>query len=418
MSLGGITEYSPWEHCHAAQKSAAVQVARRAASIGQYLQEWRGAGLSEGDITARNWTRIPLLNKEALVESARRSPPYGDRLGVAKQEISHIFMAPGPIFMPYTASDLDHTAASFAKALIGCGLEAGDLVDQTTMYNWVIAATVLDMALRKIGCGVVPGGVGQSDRHIEVIAQLGIQAIVAFPTFLEHLLEQAAAAGRHLPLRKAVVMGEMHDPRTKLHIQQTYGVVVREFYGVADVGAVAWECEAGNGMHLRDDLLVEFVSPNQAQTVIPELGKPAELVVTDLYRQAMPIIRLRTGDMIDGLMTEPCACGRHSPRIRRIVGRSSEITKVKGMFVVPRLVVDVMQKDNLERRFRLLVDRLEGGQDSLTLEVEGAPFSAPDEFQAKVESALRVRVALRFVPELPEGGPRLIDRRFVKKAGT
>ena len=416
MSLESIDEYSPWEASRAAQLSAAVAAARRAASIGRYQAEWGSLGITSNTIDAGSWASIPFLTKDKLVEAAREAPPYGNRLGVPKERVAHAFAAPGPLYMPFTTQDMDRVAGSFAKALASCGLQAGDLVDQTTMYNWVIAATVLDRALEKIGCGIVPGGIGQSDRHLDVIEGLGINAILAFPTFLEHLLEQAAAAGRRLPLRKAAVMGELHDPRTKQRIHDAHGVLVREFYGTADVGAVAWECAAGNGMHLRDDLLVEFVSPGLTQPVEPESGTPVELVVTDLHRQAMPIIRLRTGDLIDGLESAPCSCGRTSPRFKRIVGRAGEITKVKGMFVVPRLVVDVMQKENLERPFRLVVERSKGGIDQLTLEISGAPYADAPAFLAKVEAALRIRLAIQFVPQLPEGAPRLVDRRFQTRA--
>lgn len=415
MSFDHVNEYSPWEVCETAQRAAALEAARRACATVAYRREWSSAGVSAGDIRLETWSRLPMLSKEGLVEAARVSLPYGDRLNVARERLAHVFVAPGPLYMPFTSADMDHVAGSFAKALAGCGLTSDDLVDQTTMYNWVIAATAVDRALLKLGCGVVPGGVGQSERHIEIIEQLGITAIVAFPTFLEHMLELASTSGHGLKLRKAAVMGELRDPQAKQRMHDAYGLTVREFYGVADVGAVAWECAAGNGMHLRDDLLVEFISPGQSEAVDPRPGSPAELVVTDLHRQAMPIIRLRTGDLIDGLLREPCSCGRSSPRFTRIVGRASEITKVKGMFIVPRLVGDVMQGHALDRPFRLVVERLEGGRDELSLEIAGEPFPDMPEFQAKVESALRIRLTLRLVKSLPEGGPRLVDRRFARE---
>ena len=415
-SVDAIDEYTEWDRCMRSQFAAGVAAARRAWETEAYRKEWSAAGLSGGDIGPQNWSALPILSKDMLVEAARRVPPYGDRLGVARAAVAHVFAAPGPLYMPFTARDMDHVVASFAKAIAGCGFRAGDLVDQTTMYNWVIAATVLDRALLKLGCGVVPGGIGQSEQHIQVIAHLGVNAILAFPTFLEHLLDEAAAGGHRLPLRKAAVMGEMRDPQAKDRIQRVHGIAVREFYGVADVGAVAWECEAGNGMHLRDDLLVEFVAPGQTEVVEPQAGRPAEIVVTDFHRQAMPIIRLRSGDLIDALSRDRCACGRTSPRFARIVGRASETTKVKGMFVMPRQVVDVMQKEGIERPFRLLVDRVEGGRDELTLEIGGEAIEGQDRFQAQVESALRMRLSLRFVASLPENGARLLDRRFGQQA--
>ena len=412
MRIEEIDEFSPWEDCVRAQRQAALGAARRAAAVAAYRSEWTAAGLADGPTDLASFARIPTLSKERLVEAAAAAAPFGNRLGVERAEIAHVFAAPGPLYMPFTREDLDHVAASFAKALRGCGFEAGDLVNQTTMYNWVIAATAMDRALGLVGCGVVPGGIGQSERHLEVMERLRVDAILAFPTFLEHLLEQAAAQGLRLPLRKAAVMGELRDPDAKRRMQHTYGVVVREFYGVADVGAVAWECSAGAGMHLRDDLLVEFMAPGSDESMQPAPGQPAELVVTDFHRRAMPIIRLRTGDLVDGLVSEPCTCGRTSPRFSRIIGRASEITKVKGMFVVPRVVSDVMVQLGIDRPFRLLVDRDTGGRDALSLEVAGEPLPNGGEFHSKVENGLRMRLDLRFVATLPDGGPRLVDRRF------
>jgi len=125
----------------------------------------------------------------------------------------------------------------------------------------------------------------------------------------------------------------------------------------------------------------------------------------------MPIVRLRTGDLVDELMTGPCECGRTSPRIARIVGRASEITKVKGMFVVPRQVQDVFRTRGLERRFRLLVDRPERGRDTLTLELQGPAPASLEQLKADVESALRMRIDLAVVETVPEG-PLLVDRRL------
>jgi phenylacetate-CoA ligase len=400
----------PWSTLQATQRAAARDAARRAGALPAYRAAWASAGVE--DITDESWSRIPTLSKEALIEAASAHPPFGDRLAVPRDELTAVFVAPGPLYMPFTEADLDHVAASFAKALASCGLKRGDLVDQTTMYNWVIAATVMDRALRQLGCAVVPGGIGQSERHVEVIRALRIDAIVAFPTFLEHLLETAAAAGTPLPIKRAVVMGELSHPDAKRRIADAHGVTVREFYGVADAGAVAFECEAGDGMHLRDDLLVEFLAPGSAEAAAPQPGTPAEIVVTDFRREAMPIIRLRTGDLVDEVIAGRCACGRDAARLRRIVGRTSEITKVKGMFVVPRLVEDVLRRRGEERPFRLVVERPDGGRDALTLELAGPPLPDAEGTKSQVENALRLRIDLKTVAELPQGGPRLVDRRL------
>lgn len=411
-------EFESWELGSAERLAEAQGTFRRAARIPGFVAAWREAGFEPRAGAESDWSAIPFLSKEALIEAARVKPPFGDRLGVPAEDLAHVFVAPGPIYMPYTDEDLGHVAASFAKAFRSCGLTASDLVDQTTMYNWVIAATVIDKALGMVGCATIPGGVGQSDRHLEVIRALGVTGIVSFPTFLEHLLETASAAGLSLPLKTAVVMGELSHPNAKARMRAEYGLSVREFYGVADVGAVAWECEACDGMHLRDDLLIEFVEPSGTRPATPSAGAPAEIVVTDWRRQAMPILRLRTGDLIDELQTSRCRCGRCSPRIGRIVGRSSEITKVKGMFVVPRLVGDVLARRDITSPFRLVVTRPEGGQDELTVEIERESLDELDGLKSQVEQALRLRVDLKLVPALPQGGPRLVDTRLAGSAAA
>lgn len=414
LATDGWPESRAWADTRAKQREAALAAARRAATVEAYRREWSEAGIavdSPEDIGEGVWTRLPLLTKDRLVEAAARSGPFGDRLGVPRGELAHVFVAPGPIYMPFTRADLDHVATSFARALSACGIAPGDLVDQTTMYNWVIAATAIDRALAILGCGVVPGGVGQTERHVEAIGDLRCDAIVAFPTFLERLFARAAALGTRLPLRKAVVMGELSHPDAKARLLSEHAIVAREFYGTADVGAVAWECEAGHGMHLRSDLLVEFLAPGTPDPAEPAPGRPAEIVATDFHRRAMPIIRLRTGDLVDELLDGPCPCGRTAPRFRRIVGRASEITKVKGMFVVPRQVVDVMQRVGLARPFQLVVDRPDGQGDRLLLAVAGEAPADADAFKAEVERALRIKVDVTFGARLPDGAPRLDDRR-------
>ncbi|MGF7162618.1 phenylacetate-CoA ligase [Rhodoligotrophos appendicifer] len=411
-----MNEYSPWEDCQASQREAAWHQARRAAAVPAYGDRWEAASAVISGAYPADWETIPYLTKDELIQASQDFPPFGNRLAVAPAELGHVFVAPGPLYMPYTAADLRHISGSFAKAFRSCGLASDDIVDQTTMYNWVIAATVFDQALQSVGCAVMPGGVGQTERHVEAIRDVGATAIVAFPTFLEHLLDTAGTMNVRLPLKKAVVMGELSHPDAKQRLRSAFGLHVREFYGAADVGAVAWECQAGDGMHLRDDLLVEFLDPATGKPADPTAAAPTELVVTDLWRQAMPIIRLRTGDLIDQLRHEPCSCGRTSPRFGRIVGRASEITKVKGMFVVPKQVQDILARRDINCPFRLVVTRQRGGQDELTLEIADPKLEAAEEIKAIVERALRVHIQLRLVETLPADSPRLVDLRLTTDA--
>jgi phenylacetate-CoA ligase len=378
--------------------SAAVDAAGAAAKVPAYEREWSGLG----EITADTWADIPFLSKERLIESVSNGDPYGDRLGVEPGEVAWVFVAPGPIYMPYTVADMNEIADRFASTFASCGITADDVVDQTTLYNWVIAATALGRGLERLGCTVIPGGSGETARHLDAIEQLNVTGILAFPTFLVHLMEQATAAGRTLPLKKAVVMGELHNPKEKERLAVEHGIVVREYYGTADVGPVAAECVEGKGMHLRHGVYVEFIDPETGQAVDPSPGRPAELVVTDLVRRGMPIIRLRTGDLIDELITAQCACGNDAPRIRRIVGRTGDITKIKGMFVVPTMVGRVLRRHDAETDYQLVVTR-EEGRDRLCVVLAGEEPVNWSELHAEIEHDLRLRCDYEFRTEVPAG---------------
>lgn len=383
----------------------AVAAASFAQSVPAYAAELGGVRIS-----AANWLKVPLLQKEDLIASVRPGAPYGDRLGVPPEDIAWCFVAPGPLYMPLTLEDIDALAARFEAAFRMGGFTSVDVVDQTTLYNWVIAGTILGKALERIGATVVPGGAGDTQRHIDVIEQLGVTGILAFPTFLVHLLDTAREAGRSLPLQRAMVMGELHDPREKERIFREYGVTVREFYGTGDVGPVAVECGAEPGMHLRDDIYVELIDPH---TGIPKANvsadQPAEIVVTDPVRRAMPIIRLRTGDLIDYIDSNPCRCGRSTPRIGRIVGRVGDITKVKGMFIVPGSVKGALQRHGINAPYQLVVSRT-GGRDSLVLRIAGQRPNGWDEALDDVCQTLRVRCDAEFVSALTDDR-LLIDER-------
>ncbi|WP_203218558.1 phenylacetate--CoA ligase family protein [Saccharopolyspora spinosa] len=383
----------------------AVEMARLALTTSAYASEWHR---SAAEVTAQTWETIPFLDKERLIASVTDEDPFGGRLSVSCSELAWIFAAPGPVYMPYTAGDMDRVAAAYGAALGSCGLGDEDIVDQTLLYNWVIAASMVDRGLRSLGCAVVPGGPGGTEQHADHIRRSGITGIVAMPSFLEHLLE--VLGDRPHRLRKAVIMGELRDADAKTRIEERYGVWAREFYGVGDVGAVAYECALGQGMHLRRDLLIEFVDPATGGIKEPAKGDPAEIVVTDFARRAMPIIRLRSGDLIDELITDPCACGNPAPRIPRIIGRANDITKVRGMFIIPQLVTRTLGQFGIEDEHCIVIDRTEG-RDLIEVLIVGAHRGNVPVVAAAVSDALRIRCDVRFVDSLPSGSGLLRDRR-------
>jgi len=393
-------------------RDGALAIAAHAGRTDAYAAEWRAAGADPARIDDDAFARLPFLSKQALIDGCRGSAPYGGRLGVDPVDLTAVFVAPGPIYMPYTADDLERLFTASGRAFRSCGLGPGDVVDNCVNYHWTLGGALIEGGLRRAGCTVVPGGIGNSDLHLETIAGLGVTGIVAFPSFLEHLLGLAAERGLELPLRRAAVSGEVRRSDFRATLERDHGILVRERYGVSEVGTVAYECPAADGMHLRDDLLFETLDPETGEAV--ELDAPGlkELVVTDPSRLAMPIVRLRTGDLAEALVTEPCACGRTAPRLRRIVGRTGLIPRVKGMFVVPRHVQDVLAGANLHLRHQLRIEQPDG-RDRLTILIEDRDGADLEALRPAFDAALRMRVEIERVEQLPDDAPVVDDRRVV-----
>jgi phenylacetate-CoA ligase len=389
--------------------AGAVELARSVSALPAYASAWSAAA---DEIDASSFSSLAPASKSDLISAVTGDDPFGGRLGVTRREIHSVFVAPGPLYLPLAQGDFNALIEVQARALAASGINSGDIVDQTVGYQWVIGGTILHRALERIGCTVVPGGPGQTDLHAQSIAALSVTAIVAFPSFLEHLLNRAGELGLTLPLRVASVAGEMSDRSFKPRMESDFGIVVRERYATAEAGPLAYECEIGAGLHLDPSVYVEFIDPdNLAPRAIDD---PAlkEIVVTSQIRAAFPVVRFRTGDLVEDLETGPCECGRSTPRIRRIVGRSSTIPRVKGMFVVPQHVEDLLQKFNVQSRFQLRIDRPDR-LDRLTVAIERPEISADDLIALgdEINSALRMRAELELVDSLPADAAVVEDRR-------
>ena len=389
---------------------AALELARRCAAVPAYREEWGSARIESYE----DFVRLPLLSKEQLIEGAARQPPYGGRLTVPTEELAYVFASPGPVYSAFTAADMDAACAATAEALRACGFGAEDVVDQVVSYHWVVGGTLTDGALRKLGCAVVPAGPGNTELHLESIRALGATAIVCFPTFLGHLLERAQERGIELPLRKAAIAGEVHESDFRERMLAEHGIVVRERYGVGEVGSVAWQCSEGGGLHLRDDILVEVVDPQTGELVSMADPEPKEFVVTDIPRRGMPMVRYRTGDLVEALDLDPCPCGRRSPRLRRIIGRTGGIPRVKGMFLVPKHVGDVLDRRGTRMRYQLRLDR-QTGMDSLTIVLAGAAAEVDDlaGLQEELAATLRMRAEIEF-GVLADDAAVVDDRRSIQ----
>lgn len=369
---------------------------------------WASAGITASDVTTFDDLRsAPHFDKTAIIEAQAADPPYGSLLAVDTDALNRTYISPGPEAIFFTRPDLDHLADQTAWALHTNGVRSTDVVDVTPMYHWVLAGTMLDDGYRRLGCNVIPGGAGSSEMHVENMRWAGVSAIFAFPTFLEQLALRVEAAGidpqRDIHLRMATIAGEMSSPDARLRMEEFFGCKVREQYGGAEVANVAAECEAGGGMHLNPKYLVEVLDVDTGAPAA--VGQPGVLVLSDLRREAMPILRYYTSDITAGLDDAPCACGRTTPRIGRILGRTGEIMRVKGLFVVPRQVAAALEPHSTGR-FQIVADRPDH-QDRIVVRVESDDRT--EEQKVAVATSLRHHTRLTVDVQLCPPGTIAVD---------
>ena len=355
----------------------------------------------------RDLPQIPVLAKDSLPDLQAQHPPFGGMVSVAVHQLRRVFMSPGPIFEP-EGNRPDYWR--WAPALWAAGFRPGDVVHNTFAYHLTPAGAMMEEGLRAIGCVVVPGGVGNTEWQVTLMAQVQATGYVGTPSFLLTLLERGREKGLSLAVRRAFVTGAPLPPSLRRVLQDTYQIDVYQGYGTADVGNIAYECEAKAGWHIAPGVVVEIVNPATGQPV-PH-GEPGEVVITR-PDAVYPLVRFGTGDL-SALDVAPCSCGRGTPRLVGFLGRVGEGVKVRGMFVHPRQLAQALGDRPEIHRYQGVVTRV-GHRDELTIRVEPSPNADIDPLRLAetLREVLKLRVTVEVVPRntLPEDAPPLVDER-------
>ncbi len=347
--------------------------------------------------------RLPVTRKSALIEQQRCEPPFGGLNATAAGGLARIFMSPGPIYDP-EGRGVDYWRT--ARSLFAAGFRAGDLAINCFSYHLSPAASMFETGLHKLGCAVIPGGVGQTELQARAIADLRPTGYVGTPSFLKILLEKAdelklAAAS----IRRALVSGEAFLPPVREFLRAR-GVEAYQGYGTADLGMIAYESEARAGLICDEELIVEIVRPGTGDPV-PE-GEVGEVVVTTFCAD-YPLIRFATGDL-SAVLQGASPCGRTAMRIKGWMGRAAPATKVRGLFVHPHQVAEVLTRHGAVRA-RLVVDNRDG-EDQMALRIEGEGGD-PAAIAATLKELTKLRGDVVFVERgsLPNDGKVIEDLR-------
>jgi len=365
-------------------------------------------GVEPGDVADRAaLARLPVLRKSALAAMQKAEPPFGGLTTRPATAFDHVFQSPGPIYEPGMSSVPDWWR--FARALHAAGFRKGDLVHNSFAYHLTPAGVMLEAGARALGCCVLAGGVGNTEAQAGAAAALGARGYIGTPDFLKVMMEKAAELGRELSFARAWVSGGPLFPSLRAWYAER-AIPCLQGYATADVGSIAYETPAMEGMVVDEGVIVEIVRPGTGDPV-PE-GEVGEVLVTALNPD-YPLIRFATGDL-SAVMPGISPCGRTNMRIRGWMGRADQTTKVKGMFVRPEQVAEIVARHPEVRKARLSVTR-EGEQDRMMLAVETETPST--ELAARVRETMQAVLKLRGEVEadvpgsLPNDGKVIDDLR-------
>jgi phenylacetate-CoA ligase len=381
-----------------------VEAAMRAPGYAERLQ-----GVEPAAVTSREaLADLPVLRKSELPALQREGLPFGGLVPGRPGTFGRLYTSPGPIFEaePPTADPW-----RMARGLHAAGFRESQIAVNTFSYHLTPGGFIFDTGLRALGCAVIPAGPGNVEQQVELLEAYRPSGYCGVPDFLKTLLDACAQKGIEPPFERALVSGAAF-PKTLQEAVRAAGVEAFQAYATADLGLVAYETSAREGMVVGEDLILEIVRPGTAEP-LPE-GEVGEVVVTSLDARR-PWLRLALGDLSMELQGQS-PCGRTGRRIAGWMGRADQATKVKGMFVRPEQVAEIVRRHELSGRARLVVER-EAEADRMTLKLESD--TAGPELAAALGETLRAVTKLGGTVELvapgalPNDGKVIEDRREI-----
>ncbi|MGH2536416.1 MAG: phenylacetate--CoA ligase family protein [Candidatus Promineifilaceae bacterium] len=379
-------------------------------------ERFDAAGIGPADVQrVADLEKVPVLAKDAVIARQQADPPFGGLLAAPLSQVRRIFLSPGPIYEPDAADDLQAAIAVAQEAFRWAGFGPGDVVLNCLSYHLVPAGMLVDRALAEMGATVVPGGVGNSELQLKLMADLGVTAYAGTPSFLLQLIRKAEEMGRDFrrdfKLKKLFATAEPFPASLRQTFVEGYGLAAANCYATAELGFLALDTAGQLALRLLPEPIIQVVDPDTGRSVGP--GEAGEVVVTNFSR-GYPLIRLGTGDLAVNVDPRP-GVSRQDERAIILVGRRGEAVKVRGMFVHPNQLRFAVAQVAPGAAVQGLVSR-PGGRDHFRLRVAlaAADAGAAERIKAAVRDLCRVGVdEVELVPaeDLPAGAPGMLDQR-------
>ena len=336
---------------------------------------------------------IPILKKKELIFLQSMGPRLGGLLTKDLGKMNRIFLSPGPIFDP---EDRIPDYWGWTEGFYASGFRSGDVVQNCFNYHFNPAGLMFEDPLRNLECAVIPAGPGNTNTQLEIMQKLRITGYVGTASYLMHLGQKAEEAGLNLRkdlfLEVAFVTAEKVPEKVRNTLEKKYDLIMRQGYGTADVGCIGYECYHRNGLHMANRSFIEICHPD---TGIPlKDGEVGEVVVT-AFNKTYPLIRLATGDL-SFIERSPCPCGRTSPRLGGIIGRVDTTARIKGLFVYPHQIEQVIARFDEIKRWQLEVTN-PGGIDEATLYIEVSNFRRKEDLMHTFREKIKIRPDLQIL---------------------